>query len=156
MLLHLVDPCLSGNSHAVVLSCEWTVLLSNLDLSNKEYLKENFSRFIISKVLYLSNKRCFQHLQSDTPKVSHTGKKPDVSKTIKKKKNPFIHRVHWSFSSVILFHLAPCTRSPSIKFETHTLKQNIQSEERHFTAKPIKRLQIRIFSSRIKASSHPN
>lgn len=62
-------------------------MLSNLDLSNKEYLKENFSRFIISKVLYLSNKRCFQHLQSDTPKVSHTGKKPDVSKTIKKKKS---------------------------------------------------------------------
>lgn len=28
----------SGTGHTVVLSCEWTVLLSNLDLSNKEYL----------------------------------------------------------------------------------------------------------------------
>lgn len=40
LLAYLVDPCLSGNSHAVVLSCEWTVLLSNLDLSNKEYLEK--------------------------------------------------------------------------------------------------------------------
>lgn len=39
LLSHLVDSCLSGYSHAVVLSCEWTVLLSNLDLSNKEHLK---------------------------------------------------------------------------------------------------------------------
>lgn len=59
-------------------------MLSNLDLSNKEYLKENLSRFIISKVLYLSNKGAF-NTYNLTPKVSHTEKKPDVSKTIKKK-----------------------------------------------------------------------
>lgn len=150
MLLHLVDPCLSGNSHAVVLSCEWTVLLSNLDLSNKEYLKENFSRFIISKVLYLSNKGAFNTYNLTHQKSVTLKKKPDVSKTIK---NPFIHRVHWSFSSVVLFHLAPCTRSPSIKFETHTLKQK---KKDILLLNQQKDCKEGFFSSRIKASSHPN
>lgn len=54
-----MDPHLHGNSHAVVLNCEWTVLLTNSDLSNKESFKRYGVFWVYQFAFYLQIKCCF-------------------------------------------------------------------------------------------------